>query len=110
MLFNEKQMLDVCKKYGIDVIQKDGFPLYQGVEMDENFSVDEIMYETSSFVGSGNVIFQEMVSIPVFFESQEMYNYITTECTMQINLPKADKETVRMTSSILSSNPNKYAA
>ena len=28
MLFNEEEMLKVCRKYGIDVVEKDGYPLY----------------------------------------------------------------------------------
>lgn len=45
MLFDEKQMLEICKKYGIETIEKEGYPLYQGKEMDENFSISEIMHE-----------------------------------------------------------------
>lgn len=48
-MFNEKQMLDICKKYGIDVAEKDGYPLLMGEEMDENFSAEEMMQESCAF-------------------------------------------------------------
>lgn len=45
MLFDEKQVLEICKKYGIETVRKEGYPLYMGKEMDENFSIAEIMRE-----------------------------------------------------------------
>ena len=45
MLYNEKEMLEICKKYGIETVRKEGYPLFQGKEMDENFSIAEIMRE-----------------------------------------------------------------
>lgn len=44
-MFDEKQMLEICKKYGIETVEKKGYPLFQGKEMDENFSIAEIMRE-----------------------------------------------------------------
>ena len=46
MLFDEKQMLEICKKYGIETVEKEGYPLYQGKEMDESFSFSEMMHQT----------------------------------------------------------------
>ena len=37
--------MEVCKKYGIETVKKNGMPLYKGKEMDENFSIAEIMHE-----------------------------------------------------------------
>ena len=45
MLFDEKQVLEICNKYGIETVKKEGYPLYQGKEMDESFSIAEIMRE-----------------------------------------------------------------
>lgn len=45
MLYNEKEVMEVCKKYGIETVKKNGMPLYKGKEMDENFSIAEIMHE-----------------------------------------------------------------
>ena len=44
-MYDEKQMLEICKKYGIETVKKEGYPLYMGKEMDENFSIAEIMRE-----------------------------------------------------------------
>ena len=46
MLYDEKEVMEVCKKYGIETVKKNGMPLYKGKEMDENFSIAEIMHET----------------------------------------------------------------
>lgn len=45
MLFDEKQVIEICNKYGIETVEKKGYPLYQGKEMDESFSIAEIMRE-----------------------------------------------------------------
>ena len=45
MLYDEEEVLRICKKYGIETVEKEGYPLYQGIEMDENFSIAEIMNE-----------------------------------------------------------------
>lgn len=45
MLYDEKQVIEICNKYGIETVKKKGYPLYQGKEMDENFSISEIMHE-----------------------------------------------------------------
>ena len=45
MLYDEEEILRICKKYGIKTVKKNGMPLYKGKEMDENFSIAEIMHE-----------------------------------------------------------------
>lgn len=45
MLYDEKEVVEICKKYGIETVEKEGYPLYQGKEMDENFSIADIMRE-----------------------------------------------------------------
>ena len=45
MLYDEKEVVEICKKHGIETVEKKGYPLYQGKEMDENFSIAEIMRE-----------------------------------------------------------------
>lgn len=44
-MFDEKEVVEICKKYGIETVRKEGYPLYQGKEMDKNFSIAEIMRE-----------------------------------------------------------------
>lgn len=45
MLYDEEEMLRICRKYGIKTVKKKGMPLYKSKEMDENFSISEIMHE-----------------------------------------------------------------
>lgn len=45
MLYNEKEVVEICNKYGIETVEKKGYPLYQGKEMDENFSIVDIIRE-----------------------------------------------------------------
>ena len=45
MLYDEKEVMEVCKKYGIKMVKGKGMPLYKVKEMDENFSIAEIMHE-----------------------------------------------------------------
>lgn len=45
MLFDEKEVVEICKKYGIETVEKEGYPLYQDKEMNESFSIAEIMRE-----------------------------------------------------------------
>ena len=51
MLFDEKQVVEIWKKYGIETVRKEGYPLYQEKEMDEKFSIAEIMREPVTIVG-----------------------------------------------------------
>ena len=43
--YNEKEVIEICNKYGIETTEKKGCSLYQGKEMDENFSIADIMRE-----------------------------------------------------------------
>lgn len=45
MLYDEKEVVEICKKYGIETIETEGYPIYMNKEMDENFSIAEIMHE-----------------------------------------------------------------
>lgn len=45
MLYDEKEVVEICKKYGIKTVKKKGMPLYKGKEMDENFSFSEMMHQ-----------------------------------------------------------------
>ena len=50
MLYDEKEVVQICKKYGIETVKKNGAPLYMGKEMDENFSFSEMMHLPVEFV------------------------------------------------------------
>lgn len=45
MLYDEAEVLEICNKYGIETVEKKGYPLHQDKEMDENFSIADIMRE-----------------------------------------------------------------
>lgn len=45
MLYNEKEVIEICNKYESETVEEKGYPLYQGKEMDENFSIADIMRE-----------------------------------------------------------------
>lgn len=76
MLFNEKEMLDICKKYGIDVVEKKGYPLFNGKEMDENFSMCEIMNNACCEAVNKKIIYSETLEIQVSidFEGNDYTN------------------------------------
>lgn len=43
MLYDEEEVVNICKKYGIKTIKKKGYPLYKGREMTKE-DISEIMY------------------------------------------------------------------
>ena len=77
MLFNEKEMLNICKKYGIDVVEKEGYPLYDGDEMDESFSMDDIMNDTYNITMSTKIIYSNTIELelPITFENSDFTNF-----------------------------------
>ena len=76
MLFNEKEMLKVCRKYGIDVVEKDGYPLYDEQEIDENFSICDIMNDSCNVGINEKIIYSEVleINIGIDFESNDYAN------------------------------------
>lgn len=49
MLYNEDEVKRICAKYGIETVEKEGYPVYMGEEMDENFSFAEMMRQSVDF-------------------------------------------------------------
>lgn len=49
MLYNEDEVKRICAKYGIETVEKEGYPLYMEKEMDENFSFAEMMRQSVDF-------------------------------------------------------------
>lgn len=39
-LYNEEETIRLCKKYGIEMVEKEGGPLFLGEEMDDLFFLD----------------------------------------------------------------------
>ena len=46
MLYNEEEVVRICKKHGIKMVEKEGCPLFTGEEMDENFPISQIFDES----------------------------------------------------------------
>lgn len=111
MLFNEKQMLDICKKYGIDVVEHEGYPLYMGEEMNENFSFSEMMYQPIEIVDNSVIYSSESIqlSIPVFMDKTPSCNFYCSDVKKDLFYKKESSEDKRL-SSIPYDNQNKYAA
>lgn len=51
MMYKEEETLRICKKYNIDVVKKEGLPMYNGEDMDENFSFENLMSESIPLFG-----------------------------------------------------------
>lgn len=45
MLFDEKEMIDLCEKYGIPVVENNGVPMFEDKDMPEEFLISEVMNE-----------------------------------------------------------------
>ena len=54
MLYNEEEVSNICKKYGIETVKTEGYPIYMDKEMDENFSIAEIMREPINILRSSD--------------------------------------------------------
>lgn len=111
MLFNEAEMLKICEKYGIEVVEKEGYPLDMDQEMDENFSVEMIMREP--IIEKNIIISSECISLslPIYHEDMLVVNsyYSNLECNDRIYFPKLEVD-IKMSSSISYNNENKLAA
>lgn len=64
MYFNENEMLEICKRYGIEVIDKNNPDYYQ----DENISMTDIMNEPYIHTILEKNIFSSTLEIAVAFE------------------------------------------
>lgn len=81
MLYNENEVVDICQKYGIETVEKEGFPLYMGEEMDEEFSFSEVMHEVNPEYEDGVSSSSSFeISVPVHFEPQYSYNCCLAKC------------------------------
>lgn len=45
MLFDEKEMIELCEKYGIPVVENKGIPMFKNEDMTEDFLISEVMNE-----------------------------------------------------------------
>lgn len=110
MLYDEEEVLRICKKYGIETEVTEGYPTYMGEEINESFSIADIMYEpvklTRDVYVSSEIV---TLSIPVILDRGSCLNCYPTEYREGI-VYKKDSEEEKIISSIPRDNENKYAA
>lgn len=108
MLFNEKEMLDICEKYGIDVVEKDGYPLYNGEDLSPDFAISELMHESYKTIIQEKTIFAQSIEMKLSL-NEDFCCYINMENCMFCSV-KRDDSFENVTSSIEYDNENKKAA
>lgn len=113
MIFNEKEMIEVCQKYGIDIIEKEGYPLYDGNEMNETFSMEDIMHDTYTISIDEKTIYSKTLElkVSVIFERNDLINCYTNDADKPhfINLDN-DEHYKNVRSSMTSNNNISLAA
>ena len=77
-MYNEEEMLRICKKHNIDVVKKEGLPLYNGEEMNENFSFENLMHESILLFDTDIISSSECFnfSLPVYYDHSNEYNFV----------------------------------
>ena len=85
MLFDEKEMLEICNKYGIEVVESNGYPLDNGIEMNpETFSFKELMNEHKRIQYKTSIVVTESIKTHVSIEktknSEEFMSSTNTCC------------------------------
>lgn len=111
MLYNEEEVLRICKKYGIETVKRSGYPAYVDKEMDENFSVDEMLRQPVVSVDNTLISFSQatLMSPPISFDTQGSWNFYPSECSPNLIYEKGTPD-IQLTSSISCNDPNSYAA
>lgn len=110
-MYDEKEMLRICKKYNIDVVKKDGLPLYMGEEMNEDFSFANLMKVPTPMFKESIVTTSESFNftLPVHREQSDDYNDYARSglSSLRYKSEKSDDEFAFM---ISTDNKNKFAA
>ncbi|MDU2197562.1 MAG: hypothetical protein E7E21_03965 [Peptostreptococcaceae bacterium] len=110
-MFNEEEMLQICKKYNIEVVLKEGLPLCMGKEMDEDFSFEDLMNASTPLLEENIICSSESFNftIPIYRDySNEYNNYAGTSLnTLKYKNEKIDSQ---FNFTISTDNKNKFAA
>ena len=106
MLYNEEEVLNICKKYGIETIETEGYPIYMDEEMDENFSIADIMHEPIKTIRSSDLV---KISMKTSKNTLSNCNFYDSETVSTIFYEKENDGDIN-TSTISCDNQNKYAA
>ena len=106
MLYNEEEVLNICKKYGIETVETEGYPIYMYEEMDENFSIAEIMHEPIKAIHSSDSV---KISMSVSKNNLSNCNFYDS-ATVATIFYERETDSNTNTSTISCNNQNKYAA
>lgn len=108
MLFDEKEMLEICKKYDIEAIEKDGYPLYNDQEMDENFSISNILNNSSDIDTRKKNIYLKTIDldISISFEEDNYTNCSLNELAESYFVKMNDDVCYRAIESLITSDSN----
>ncbi|MFR8473841.1 MAG: hypothetical protein ACLVCT_02840 [Lachnospira sp.] len=111
MMYNEEEMLHICKKHNIDVVKKEGLPLYNGEEMNENFSFENLMHESILLFDTDIISSSECFnfSLPVYYDHSNEYNDYSRTSLNNLEY-KNEKCNNEYNFVIPTNNENKYAA
>lgn len=106
MLYNEEEVLNICKKYGIETVETEGYPIYMDKELDENFSIAEIMHEPIKIIHSSDCI---KISMKISKNTLSNCNFYNSETVSTVVYEKENDGNINV-STISCNNQNKYAA
>lgn len=110
-MFNEEEMLQICKKYNIEVVLKQGLPLYMDKEMNEDFSFEDLM-NTSTPLFEENIICSSEsfnFTLPIYRDHSNEYNDYTRNSLNSLKY-KNEKIDNQFNFTISTDNKNKFAA
>lgn len=79
MLFNEKEMRELCKRYDIEIINSDDEDYYKDIE----FSMNDIMNEPYIHTVVEKCIVSESMKIPIVVENDPFFDN-NKDCICQV--------------------------
>lgn len=101
MLFDEKEMLELCKKYNIETVKKEGYPIFDGEDMNDSFMISSIMnvpivqtsnIKIASQVISTSISMSQQCTLDKKVDTAQDYKYCYAEIDECYNVTKSDIE------------------
>lgn len=108
MLFNEKEMLELCEKHGIEIVEKEGYPLLDGAEMSSDFSISELLNESYSTVIEERTLYTNSMNMCIDC-SWDVIKNVNNSNIESCNIIKDNKYSL-IVSTINFNNENRSAA
>ena len=109
MLFNEKEMLELCKKHSIDVVEKEGYPLFNGIELSPDLSISELLNNPHCTTIEEKTLYSKSAKISINFNSNIIIENTDNTNIEYFNVVKDNKYSL-VVSSIDSDSENNWAA